>query len=225
MDNSSREFESWEFWIDVGGTFTDCLARSPDGVLRREKLLSSGLVPGCIGSLRAAGFCDHAARHLPDQFWQGCRLAIDRDQEGDLFQTRVTNFAGQQGQFELEDPLPGWVQAGTPYRLLPGLEAPLLAIRQILGVLPDDPIPDCSVRLGTTRGTNALVTRNGAPTALVTTRGLGDVLLIGNQDRPRIFDIEARKHSPLFSAVLEVDERLAASGDVLLPLDEEKARE
>ena len=36
----------WEFWIDVGGTFTDCLARAPYGEIRRLKLLSSGVFKG-----------------------------------------------------------------------------------------------------------------------------------------------------------------------------------
>jgi len=225
MDKSSSEFESWEFWIDVGGTFTDCLARAPDGSLRRQKLLSSGLVPGSICSLTAGGFCDNADWQLPDEFWQGSLLVVDPPGGEGRFETRVNHFSAQQGQFELADRLPDWVLAGTPYHLLPGLEAPLLAIRQVLGVLPDDPIPDCSVRLGTTRGTNALVTRSGAPTALVTTRGLGDILLIGNQDRPRIFDLEARKHSPLFSTVVEIEERLSAAGEVITPLDSKKARQ
>ncbi len=41
---------NWEFWIDVGGTFTDCLAKAPDGSIRRHKLLSSGVTKGRVGS-------------------------------------------------------------------------------------------------------------------------------------------------------------------------------
>jgi len=40
---------TWEFWIDVGGTFTDCLAKAPDGAIRRHKLLSSGVTKGRVG--------------------------------------------------------------------------------------------------------------------------------------------------------------------------------
>jgi 5-oxoprolinase (ATP-hydrolysing) len=36
----------WEFWIDVGGTFTDCIGRRPDGALVVHKLLSSGAYLG-----------------------------------------------------------------------------------------------------------------------------------------------------------------------------------
>ena len=77
MGTLSMESERWEFWIDVGGTFTDCLARCPDGTLQRQKLLSSGLVPGSIRSLVPDGFLAADAGYLPDQFWQGSRLIID----------------------------------------------------------------------------------------------------------------------------------------------------
>ena len=66
------------------------------------------------------------------------------------------------------------------------------------------------MRLGTTRGTNALITRRGARTALVTTRGFGDILHIGYQNRPRLFDLAIRKPQPLFAAVAEIDERIDA---------------
>ena len=56
------------------------------------------------------------------------------------------------------------------------------------------------MRLGTTRGTNALLTRRGARTAFVTTRGLGDVLRIGYQNRPKLFELAIKKPQPLFAA-------------------------
>ncbi len=74
------------------------------------------------------------------------------------------------------------------------------------------------IRMGTTVATNALLERKGARTGLLITRGFGDALLIGNQDRPRLFDLHIRKAAPLFTAVAEVDERLDAAGDVLQPL-------
>ena len=40
--------DRWEFWIDVGGTFTDCLAKTPDGAIRQHKLLSSGVTKGRV---------------------------------------------------------------------------------------------------------------------------------------------------------------------------------
>ena len=93
---------TWQFWIDRGGTFTDCVAKSPDGKLHVAKLLSSD-------------------------------------------------------------------------------SAPIEIIRKILELEPSAPIPPCSVRLGSTIATNALLERKGAPTALVITRGFGDLLEIARR--------------------------------------------
>jgi len=127
----------WEFWIDRGGTFTDCLGRDPaTGGLRIAKVLSS-----------------------------------DR--------------------------------------------APLVAIRRILGIGAVEPIPACDIRMGTTLATNALLERKGTPFALAITRGFRDLLAIGTQARPRIFELEIRKPELLYREVLEVDARADASGAVL----------
>ena len=57
-----------------------------------------------------------------------------------------------------------------------GEEAPILAARLITGTPLHDPLPNMELRLATTRGTNALLERKGAPTALFVTRGFGDLL-------------------------------------------------
>ena len=92
------------------------------------------------------------------------------------------------------------LEPGTRYELSSGEDAPLLAIRLVLGLGLDEPLPPMLVKLGTTRGTNALLTRTGARTAFVTTRGFADVLRIANQDRPRLFDLAIKKPEPLFSS-------------------------
>ncbi|KAG7195632.1 uncharacterized protein KQ657_003399 [Scheffersomyces spartinae] len=69
-----------------------------------------------------------------------------------------------------------------------------------------------SIRMGTTVATNALLERKGSPVLLVTTKGFGDVLKIGNQTRPHIFDLTARKLGHLYEQVLEVDERITLEG-------------
>ncbi len=138
----------WEFWIDRGGTFTDVVARRPDGTLAVRKLLSDN------------------PRAYPD--------------------------------------------------------AVLAGIRELLGVRPGEPIPGGqigSVRLGTTVATNALLERRGEPTVLVITRGFGDALRIGYQNRPRIFDRRIVLPELLYDRVIEVTERVGAHGDVLVPLD------
>jgi 5-oxoprolinase (ATP-hydrolysing) len=140
----------WQFWIDRGGTFTDVVARRPDGTLVTHKLLSEN--PG-----------------------------------------RYTDPA-------------------------------VAAIRHLLGVAPAGPIP-CdeieAVRLGTTVATNALLERKGEPTVLVITRGFRDALRIAYQNRPRLFDRQIVLPELLYARVTEAAERVAATGEVLVPLDEE----
>ena len=80
------------------------------------------------------------------------------------------------------------------------------------------------VRMGTTVATNALLERRGEPTVLVTTRGFADQLRIGNQNRPKLFALNIVLPDMLHSRVVEADERVAADGGVLQPLDAEKLR-
>ena len=65
-----------------------------------------------------------------------------------------------------------------------------------------------SIRIGTTVATNALLEHKGEPTCLVITRGFRDLLEIGNQARPNIFDLEIKKALNIYANVLEVDERV-----------------
>jgi N-methylhydantoinase A len=73
---------------------------------------------------------------------------------------------------------------------------------------------------GTTVATNTVLERDGARVVLVTTAGFRDLLEIGRQDRPSLYDLEARRPAPLVRGgdVVEVAERLAADGTVLTPL-------
>ena len=98
-------------------------------------------------------------------------------------------------------------------------DAPREGIRRILEEVTGRPYPKEGfvssdidwIRMGTTVATNALLERKGAKTLLVTTKGFGDLLKIGNQNRPRIFDLEIRKPELLYQQVLEVDERVRLS--------------
>ncbi len=75
---------------------------------------------------------------------------------------------------------------------------------------------------GTTVGTNALLQRRGARAALITTRGFEDVLTIGRQARPELYNLDAVKRPPLVPDDLRfgVEERVTASGEVLVQLNE-----
>ena len=79
---------------------------------------------------------------------------------------------------------------------------------------------------GMTVATNALLTRTGARVGLVTTAGFRDVLSIGHQTRPNIYDLTVRRPRPLVARAhtWEVAERVAADGTVLQPLDEDEVR-
>jgi 5-oxoprolinase (ATP-hydrolysing) len=138
----------WQFWIDRGGTFTDVVARRPDGTLRTLKLLSEN----------------------PEAY----------------------------------------------------ADAAVEGMRRLLGLAPGVSISagqvDC-VKMGTTVATNALLERNGERTVLVTTRGFRDALRIAYQNRPKLFERRIVLPELLYERVVEADERVAADGAVLVPLD------
>ncbi|MFQ6186563.1 hydantoinase/oxoprolinase family protein [Sinorhizobium meliloti] len=79
---------------------------------------------------------------------------------------------------------------------------------------------------GTTVGTNALIERRGAPTALLTTAGFRDVLEIARQRRPELYNLQTMRPEPLVPRDLrfEVTERVQFDGSVLTPLDEHEVR-
>lgn len=215
----------WQFWIDVGGTFTDCIARAPSGQIRRHKVLSSGVTKGATaeGSTREC-LIDPARLDDPTGFWRGYRLRLLDGAGRPVAESTVTDTCRLRGSFHLSPPLAIAPSACQGYELVSPEEAPLLAIRYLLRLPLDQPLPPVSVRLGTTRGTNALLTRRGAKTALVTTRGFADILHIGYQNRPRLFDLCIKKPEPLFSEVAEIDERITPEGEVLHVPDAEQIR-
>jgi 5-oxoprolinase (ATP-hydrolysing) len=102
-------------------------------------------------------------------------------------------------------------------------DAAVAGMRQLLGLLPHEPItPErvACVKMGTTVATNALLERKGEPTLLVTTRGFRDALRIAYQNRPRLFERHIVLPELLYSAVVEADERVGARGELVTPLDE-----
>ena len=145
FDETSR----WSFWIDRGGTFTDVVARTPDGQIVIDKLLSE-----------------------------------------------------DPGRYD---------------------DAAVAAIRRLTGVA-QGPLPPANIRIGTTIATNALLERKGDPVLLAITRGFGDALLIGTQERPDIFARKIVRPPSLYAKVVEIDGRVTYEGDVLTPLDETMAR-
>src|SRR5207245_11147755 len=80
------------------------------------------------------------------------------------------------------------------------------------------------VKMGTTVATNALLERKGERTVLFITRGFRDALRIAYQNRPRIFDRHIVLPELLYAKVVEVEERIGARGQVLVPLEVEHTR-
>lgn len=143
----------WQFWIDRGGTFTDLVARAPDGGISTHKLLSEN--PG-------------------------------------------------------------------RYR-----DAAIAGIKAVLGVAPGEPIPPGlvhQVKMGTTVATNALLERKGERTLLVVNQGFGDLLRIGNQARPRLFDLHVTLPTLLYERAVELPGRVGIDGQEVEALDEDRAR-
>jgi len=242
-----------EVWADIGGTFTDCLVtrHAPDSQPRQDtiKVLSSGLVTvdwvGTAGGEPLANGRDRFVVAMPkslvrEGFWVGANLL---DASGEVLgrvagcqivepdPSREKNHDANRRAFvALQlDRLHGLndSQSPNPIRLTldAGVEAPVLATRLLLGVPLTEPLPSLQVRLGTTRGTNALLTRGGAATALLITEGFGDLLSIGTQDRPDLFALDIVKPEPLPQRVIEVRGRLTATGEELVPLEEAKLRD
>jgi len=102
-------------------------------------------------------------------------------------------------------------------------DAVVEAMRRITGV-DEGPLPPAQLRLGTTVATNALLERKGEPTLLAITRGFGDALQIGTQERPDIFARHIVLPDPLYASVIEIDERVGADGAVCEALNNNSAR-
>ncbi|XP_071388688.1 5-oxoprolinase-like, partial [Centroberyx affinis] len=101
-------------------------------------------------------------------------------------------------------------------------DAPTEGIRRVLEeetgqVFPRDKPVDTSligwIRMGTTVATNALLEREGERTALLVTKGFKDLLHIGTQARPKLFDLEVSVPEVLYEEVIEVDERVVLRQD------------
>jgi 5-oxoprolinase (ATP-hydrolysing) len=216
----------WAFWIDVGGTFTDCICRRPDGTLSSHKLLSSGAYRGqvAVGSnCRQIKFVSSSP--FVADFFTGYTLRLEvahngKSLDAPLIECLIVGYDPVGGYLTLDRDLVEVPPLSTFFTLISGEPAPVTGIRYLMGLRLKDAVPEVEVRLGTTIGTNALLERRGTATAFVTTAGFGDVLDIAYQARPKLFDLVIRKPRPLFEAVLEVSERVTSKGEVLLSLDQ-----
>ena len=103
-------------------------------------------------------------------------------------------------------------------------DAAVQGIADLIGTQDFAPNSTAAVKMGTTVATNALLERKGERVLLMITKGFRDLLLIGYQTRPRLFDLHIKRPDLLYHEVAELDERLGADGEVIRPLDEKAAR-
>ena len=107
-------------------------------------------------------------------------------------------------------------------------DAAVAGIKKLLNLSQNERIPAdkiSSVKMGTTVATNALLERKGDKTLLLITKGFGDLLRIGYQNRPLLFDLNIKLPELLYDRVFEVSERLDSKGNIIRALDEESVRD
>ena len=206
---------SWQIWIDTGGTFTDCIAITPDGITKRLKVLSSSVLRGTL------------LKHIDDKTIQvEIPWSVERDVfggfefhiVGESVHRRIVSVDLKRNLIHLDHPLRKSFSHAT-IEITSHEEVPVLAARLLTTTPLGANFPTLEMKLGSTRGTNAILERTGARTAFVVTKGFKDLLLIGNQQRPDLFALHVIKQKPLYDFVLAVDERVDADGGILKPLD------
>lgn len=205
---------SWKIWVDTGGTFTDCIAFSPEENTKRLKVLSHGALKGqVIKQLTSTSIQVSLSWPVTSDIFHGFifsagsnRIIIDHV---DLAASIIY----------LKSPLKKKATKGDTVELSSGEEVPVFAARLLTETALAHPLPPIEMKLGSTRGTNALLERKGARTAFIVTKGFRDLLVIGNQQRKDLFALHILKEKPLYEVVIEADERVEANGTVLRPLD------
>lgn len=206
----------WNIWVDTGGTFTDCIGIDPGGEQHRVKVLSSSALRGSITSVISSDSIEiNKDWEAPDGFLNGFTLRLLK---GDEKPVKVKQFDSSSGTVKIAKAVAEDAWAGQSFEVISPEEAPVLAARLITQTPADEQLPPVNLRLATTRGTNALLEHKGAPVGLFITNGFGDLLKIGNQQRPDLFALEIKKPRPLYQTVIEVPERIDAQGEILQPL-------
>ena len=215
MDDRRRE-PAWKLWIDTGGTFTDCLAQSPERKFHRIKVLSNGRLRASLtAATDPVTYRMKSAWLGPEDFLTGIQLRPVGQPQATR---KVVAHRLEPSRISLDRPLPPFADE-LLVELLFHEEAPVVAARLATQTPYLQRLPAVEMRLATTKATNALLERKGAPVAFFVTRGFGDLLLIGTQQRPELFDLNIRKPAPFYEQVVEVPERLTSQGRIATPLN------
>ncbi|MDH3745895.1 MAG: 5-oxoprolinase, partial [Acidobacteriota bacterium] len=195
----------------------------PEGCLHRAKILSSGRLKARIKSAPGPRLLELEHRQeIPAGLLSGWRLRVSRmggDKSDSGFEARVTVSSAVDSVVEIDKRSRGEGLVDADAELDTGEEAPVVAARLVTRTPLGEKFPPLAVRLATTRGTNALLERDGRPTALFVTCGFRDLLEIGDQRRPDLFALDVVKREPFYAEAVEVSERLDATGAVIQPIE------
>ncbi|MEY5060883.1 MAG: hypothetical protein RIS45_804, partial [Planctomycetota bacterium] len=199
---------AWIVALDTGGTFTDIVARAPDGSLRRLKIPSDGSMLAEVRAVQGPRLtlALGAGLRLPDGLLVGWAL-------GDATGPLVTMHAGDC----VEVPLSAAPAAGSLVRFVQerrSIDAPRLGLHLITGTPLDIPLPPIEIRLSTTRGTNALLEGKGARVGVLVSDGLTGVVEIGDQTREDLFARVPRQSRRIAHGVRAISERSLSDGTV-----------
>ncbi|MEN3940532.1 hydantoinase B/oxoprolinase family protein [Prosthecobacter sp. SYSU 5D2] len=228
----------WRISTDTGGTFTDAFALDPQGRETRCKVLSTGVLRVRVTACPSPGQWQvEGLPRMDEAFYTGFQGTVIGGQ------SPVSSVQSSAASLQFTVTGVQWTPQGcilktehrtpkTGHRLSPpflidlgtGEEAPVLAARLLTHTPLGRPFPPLELRLATTRATNALLERKGSATAFFITAGFGDLLKIGDQRRADLFALKHEARPVFCAAVAEVPERIAADGQVLLPLDEQAVK-
>lgn len=208
----SNQPTPWKIWIDTGGTFTDCIAITPAGEFRRLKILSSSVIKAEVKSVLSDNILVVKTNfYTSTDIFKNFIVRIP----GETTSWKIHHTNPDEGLIYLQNRVSNQLKTGTRIEITSNEEVPVLAARLLTNTPFDKKFPNLEMKLGSTRGTNALLERKGAPTALIITKGFKDLLRIGTQQRPDLFALNILKEEPLYTIVAEIDERLDANGKVL----------
>lgn len=207
-----------QLFVDTGGTFTDCIGMDNTGRQCRRKVLSSSSLRGTIR--KVVSDCEFEISdswHLGRDILRGFSFRLLSNAYTDM---EIEAFNVDSKILRLNHSPENYASlAGQTFEITSNEEAPILGARLITQTALHETLPDLNLKLGSTKGTNALLEHKGARTLFIVTKGFADLLIIGNQSRPDIFALNVEQPQQITNQVIEVEERLDAHGTVLVELN------
>lgn len=204
--------------IDTGGTFTDCICEKSNGEIVKLKLLSKSVLRSTIVQV-----IDEYTLIIKDNwgfkidFFEGFSFK-EIGVETEILS--VKSFEPSLKILRLKSPIFSKnEQFERSFELFTNEEVPVFATRLLTQTALNQQFTEIELRLGSTKGTNALLEGKGAKVLFVVTKGFKDLLAIGNQARPDIFALEIKKPQPLHHLILEVSEQIDAFGNIIIPIE------